>query len=232
MLTCVGPFVPAQNGPICFVFLIPLAIYFFIINLSGAFLLHKWLRLLDATTGPDHSWFITLLSYCCSAQGFQVSPSRENAWDPCQSPVQRPHLLIPMVKVVFQVSEIGPGFESVYTRGRQISEAPLGAVFAADMELSLCGFDPTVIRTRDEEIGQRYQPSHYLLLSAASPREIVRSVPVTLWKVVSFPTYTTERLQVVSDFHLYSLIWILVICEEIKLKMHMESWLLRILSYS
>lgn len=39
-----------------------------------------------------------------------------------------------MVKVVFQVSEIGPGFEPVYMRGPEISEAPLGAVAAADMD--------------------------------------------------------------------------------------------------
>lgn len=43
-------------------------------------------------------------------------------------------MLVSMVKAVFQVSEIGPGFESVYMRAHQISEAPLGAVVAADMD--------------------------------------------------------------------------------------------------
>lgn len=84
--------------------------------------------------GPGHSCLVILFPYCCSAQGFQFSPSRENAWAPCQSPVQRPHLLVSMARVVFQVSEIGPGFEPVYMRGPQISEAPRGAVVAADMD--------------------------------------------------------------------------------------------------
>lgn len=53
---CGGPFVPAQNGPICFVFLIPLAI-FIIINLSGTSLLRTWLRLLVA-----NHWVLTALT--------------------------------------------------------------------------------------------------------------------------------------------------------------------------
>lgn len=52
--------------------------YFFIINLSGASLLRKWLRLLDAITESEQLLVFTSLSHCCEALGLQVSPPGEN----------------------------------------------------------------------------------------------------------------------------------------------------------
>lgn len=75
----VRPCVPTQNGPICFVFLIPLAFFFSPINLPGASLLNKRPRLPDVGAGPDLSQFVTLFSHSSLALGFQVSPPVENA---------------------------------------------------------------------------------------------------------------------------------------------------------
>lgn len=85
--------------------------------------------------GPGRPGFVTVFSHHCPALGPQVSPPMENAWDSCKSPVQRPTLPSPTVQVLFQVSEIGPGFESLRAKGHRVLEAPRGSVAVADMEL-------------------------------------------------------------------------------------------------
>lgn len=71
--------------------------------------------------------------------------------------------------------------------GHQVLETgPTWSCGCCQRELSLHGFDPTVIQTRNEEMGPGYQPSSYLLVLTTCPHENVWRVSVRLWKVISF----------------------------------------------
>lgn len=178
-------------------------LFFFFFNLSGAFLLHKWLRLLDAITG---SWsylvyhFVSLLLLSPGLPGLSFKGKCLGSMP--KSCAEAPFAGLHGQSCLPGVWDWSRIWVCVY-EGPSDLGGPTWSCCCCRHGLSLCGFDPTVIRTRDEEFGQRHQPGHYLLLPTACPWEIVWSVPVMLRKVVSFPTYTKERLQVVSDFHLY-----------------------------
>ena len=147
--------------------------------------------------GPDCYYCSILFPYCCPAQGPQISPSRENAWNPGQRPVQKPRVLLPTVKVVLRMSEVGLRFGSVHAGVTPGRGGPTRSSGCCQRGLSLHGFDPTVIKTRNEEMGPGYQPSSYLLVLATCPREnwgLVPIVSVRLWEVISFPAKRAYKL--------------------------------------
>lgn len=182
--------------------------------------------------GPNCSWFIMSLSHCCP--GPPGLSSNGNARGLCQSPVQRPSSLIPSVKIVFWMSEIGPGFKSVHMRSHRTLEAPFGPLHAADMGLMvprwIC---PYSNRTRHEELGTdtSYTVTCYQLFVMFPWRGFKCSHYVTNEsELFHLLQRHLSKAEPVSTF--YCLIWILVIYEEVKMKMNRESQLLQILSYS
>lgn len=141
--------------------------------------------------GPDRSYFSIMFSYCCLAQGLQISPSRENAWNPGQSPVQKPCGLLPAGS--FPPSKLCRRcLRSVWDSGLRAVGTPVSktgptwSCGCCQHELSLHGFDPTVIQIRNEEMGPGCQPSSYLLVLTTCPRENVWSASVRLWKIIGF----------------------------------------------
>lgn len=114
--------------------------------------------------------------------------------------------------------------------GHQVSKTgPTWSCDCCQHELSLHGFDPTVIQTRNEEMGPGCQPSSYLLVLTTCPRENVWSASVRLWKIIGFQQ---RELTNCKRFPPLLFNWILIICEEAKMKTNVKSRLWWILTDS
>lgn len=111
-----------------------------------------------------------------------------------------PLCLFPQFKVVFWISETGPGFRSVHTRDPQTLKVLLGSIVAADMGLFLGEHDPTGIWARNEEKGQEYQPQSHLLWPAICSCGDALKVLVMPSLVAGLPIYDEEIFKKQNQF--------------------------------